>query len=70
LKLENAQAIDCWETESQIKRRPGVHFYLNGFSGESVKYPDALVYIPLVGLPWALEMGAADISAHDWNEIW
>lgn len=56
LKLERSNSIDDWETEAQMKSRLGEHFYRNGFSGETVKFPDVLVYLPEMELPWAIEM--------------
>lgn len=56
LELEKQKAIEHWETEAQLKSRMGEYFYSNGFTGETVKFPDALAYISEIKWPWAVEM--------------
>lgn len=56
LTMERDKFVSSWETEAQIKSRLGQVFYHNGYSGVTVKFPDAIIDLPNGKLPWAVEM--------------
>ena len=56
LDLEEKKLIENWETEPQMKSRLGIEFGYRGYEDQKVKFPDALVDVLGIDLPWAFEM--------------